>query len=183
MIDTASPTEVVGLGQSGRPTTVHAGRECRSLEDLHAFVARLPFPEHALVLRPRQVPSYGDTLHKGITRLDALERLARPLLAEQGSLWVEVDLRAHRNPTRMGVIQRAGREFAAELATPCPACGAAWFRVVEHLAGLPCSDCGLPTPTTLALRRSCDPCGCAREEPRPDGRRHELPASCPACNP
>jgi hypothetical protein len=159
------------------------GRECSSLEELSTFVARLPFPAHRLVLRPRRAWSPGDSVLKGIAGSSELERHARALLTEHGLLWVEVDLRAHANPTRMQVIARAAREFTDELATPCPACGAAHFRVVEAVPGLPCAECLAPTRSALGLRRACDPCGHTAGSPRPDGRLHEDPTYCDACNP
>ena len=163
--------------------TAHAGRACASLEELAAFVEGAPFPAHALVLRPREVLASGDELHKGITDRAELERRARELLHRHGGLWVEVDLRAHHNPTRMAVIERTARALAAELATPCPRCAEPWFRVVEHVPGLPCSDCGTPTESTRALRRACASCAHSTLEPRADGRTREAPMHCPECNP
>lgn len=163
--------------------TAHAGRSCESLEELDEFLARVPFPDHALVVRPHQVVVPGDEQHKGIDELAELQLHARKLLASRGQFWVEIDLRAHRNPTRMGVIERAGAAFAAELATLCPRCDEPWFRVVEQVAGLPCSECGSATESTRALRRACSPCGHSILEPRPDGRELEEPRHCSTCNP
>jgi hypothetical protein len=159
------------------------GRACSSLDALREFALRLPFPAHRLVLRPHRHWSPGDVLHKGISSHARLEEHAQALLTEHGSLWAEVDLRAHANPTRMQVIARAAREFADELATPCPVCGAAYFRVVEAVRGLPCAECLAPTRSTLGLRRACDPCGHTAASSRPDGRSQEDPTFCDACNP
>lgn len=160
-----------------------AGRACGSLDEVAAFAARLPFPEHRLVLRPREAWQPGDEMLKGIAAHDELRRGAAALLARHGRVWVELDLRAHANPTRMRAIAAAARDFAEELATPCPGCGAAHFRVVEALPGLPCSACLAPTRGVRALRRACAACGQGREDPRPDGRLAEEPAWCDACNP
>ena len=162
---------------------VFAARRCTSLESLLEFIHRQPFPEHALVLRPRERWSPGDRVHKGIAERATLERLARELLAAHGEAWVETDLRAHCNPTRMRALEHAARAFADELATPCPHCLAPHFRVARPLLGLPCGDCGEPTELARALERRCDPCGLSLELPRPDGLTAADPAQCAACNP
>ena len=162
---------------------VFAGRRCESLEALLGFVALQPFPEHALVLRPREHWRTGDGVHKGIVDRPALERIGRALLDAHGELWVETDLRAHCNPTRMRAIERAASAFAEELATHCPGCDAPHFRVLRSLPGLPCSECGEPTELARALERRYDPCGHLAEVARPDGLRAADAAQCGACNP
>ena len=49
------------------------------------------------------------------------------VIAAQGACWVETDMRAMMNPTRMRVIGEAAERFAAELARGCPVCGAFTF--------------------------------------------------------
>ncbi|MCY3004069.1 MAG: hypothetical protein NTV21_19910 [Planctomycetota bacterium] len=162
---------------------VFAGRRCTSLEALLEFVRTQPFPEHSLVLRPRERWSTGHPVSKGVRSREELELAAQALLARFGELWVETDLRAHHNPTRMRAIAAAASEFAAELATPCPRCAAPHFRIARSLPGLPCSGCGEPTDWVRARVRACDPCGHELELPRPDGRTAADPGSCGACNP
>lgn len=162
---------------------VFAGRRCESIEALLAFVALQPFPEHALVVRPREHWRTGDGIHKGLLDRLTLERIGRALLDAHGELWVETDLRAHCNPTRMRAIERAAGAFAEELATPCPHCESPHFRVLRSLPGLPCSECGEPTDMARALERGCDLCGHRAAVARPDGLRAADPAQCGACNP
>lgn len=162
---------------------VFAGRRCTSSAELSAFVGAQPYPEHALVLRPRESWSAGDPVFKGLVKLAELKDRAETLLAEHGEFWIETDLRAHHNPTRMRAIAAAAREFAAELATSCPRCTAPHFRVVRTVAGLPCVACGEPTDLVRARVRGCEICGEERELPRADGRFEAEPGACGACNP
>lgn len=162
---------------------VFAGQLCTSLEALRAFVRKHPFPEHSLVLRPRERWRVGDPVEKGVNSIERLEQAARELLERCGTLWVETDLRAHHNPTRMRAIAAAAREFALELTTPCPACRGPHFRIVRALAGLPCEACGEPTELTRVRVRACEACGHELEIPRSDDRRAADPGSCGACNP
>ncbi len=175
-----------GRGYAHRHATldaVFAGKRCESLAALSAFVALQPFPEHALVLRPSERWRTGDGIHKSIVDRPALERIGRELPDAHGELWVETDLRAHCNPTRMRAFERAASAFAEELATHCPRCETPHFRVLRALPGLPCSVCGERTELARALQRRCDPRGHLAEVAHPDGLRTADAAQCGACNP
>lgn len=175
-----------GLARAHRYLTtevVCGGTACTQWDEVRAFAARVPFPSHGLVLRPEQRWSPGDPVRKDLLDLDALEAAARELLRDHDRLWVELDLRAHRNPTRLRAIERAAHEFASELARLCPRCGAAHYRVVEALPGLPCGECGEPTRSVRARARACADCHAREEEPRADGKLVEDPGFCELCNP
>jgi hypothetical protein len=163
--------------------TVFGGEHCTSVAAVEAFAARMRFPAHGLVLRPQEQWRPGDVLYKGLH--DALELRARAegLIAAHGACWVETDMRAMANPTRMNVIAEAAGRFADELARVCPACGARWFRISSTRSGLPCELCGWPTEGIRAYIRSCVECGHSAAEDRPDGRTTADPRHCPNCNP
>lgn len=163
--------------------TVFGGEECRTLEAVRAFAERMKFPEHQLVLKPTATWHSGDRVIKGISDGDTLQRAARMLLDEHGSVWVESDLRAMSNPTRMRVIGAAAAAFADELARCCPRCGLFHFAITKALWGLPCGQCGFPTKSTRATLRECRGCGQRQEDPRTDGKTFEDPQFCDLCNP
>ena len=163
--------------------TVFGGEECTSWDQVNAFAERMKFPGHGLVVRPREKWTAGDALKKGITGKDALREVTAALITRHGSCWVETDMRAMMNPTRMAVIAETAGRFAQELASTCPACGACWFRITQALPGQPCALCGGPTESTRSIMRTCRSCGCTRSGPRPDGRQVEDPQHCPHCNP
>ena len=143
--------------------------------DLDAFLARIGFPGHGVVLRA------GERIVKGIRDRKTLERAIGQ--AGDQPLRLETDMRAHMNPTRMGEIAKLGEQLALRLATPCPACGAPGFGVVRSETGLACEDCGAPTALTRALVFGCARCAHEETRPRPDGRWAATPAECPECNP
>jgi hypothetical protein len=143
--------------------------------DLDAFLARVGFPAHAIVLRT------GGRIIKGIRERDALERAIRE--AGDHPLRLETDMRAHMNPTRMAEIARLGETLSRRLATPCPACGAPGFGPIRSETGLQCEDCGAPTSLVRALVLGCARCAHEETRPRPDGRAAATPAECPECNP
>jgi hypothetical protein len=159
------------------------GEHATTIDAVRAFAGRMGFPGHGLVLRPAEQVAQGDRIVKGIQDPGQLVREAERFIAGHGGVWVETDLRAMMNPTRMAVITETAERFVRELATPCPACGAVHFRVTGTVIGLLCAWCGTPTEGVRALVRSCWRCGHSEERTRDDGRTTADPQHCPACNP
>ncbi len=163
--------------------TVFGGDECSVWGQVRAFAERMKFPEHGLVVRAREKWIMGDAMKKGITDEGVLRAFTNDMFVQHGSCWVETDMRAMLNPTRMQVIAATAERFAQELATICPACGVCWFRITKALPGLPCELCGWATPSTRAYLRTCNTCAHTSTSPRPDGRTTEEPQHCGNCNP
>ena len=149
-------------------------------ESLDAFLARVGFPAHALIVRPN-AGGRTTALAKGIADRTALERAvaAAAAASPDGRALVETDMRAHLNPTRMGSIA----ELARRLATSCPACAAPGWGRTDVARGLPCGLCGSPTEHVLAEIFACAACPHREERPRRDGLREADPMHCPVCNP
>lgn len=150
-------------------------------DELMSFARGVSFPSHALILRGGPADTSG--IIKGLTRTDELLAGFQTLLERQGSVRVETDMRAMCNPTRMGVIEGAGRKLLGLCLSACPACGHPGFTVREVRTGLPCADCGAPTRGLLARILRCEGCGYRREETHPDGIDPEDPGRCDVCNP
>jgi ribosomal protein L37E len=164
-------------------TTVFGGELCATLGTVRGFAERMHFPEHQLVVRGKERWEPGDLQVKGIADHERLFEVAGKLIADRGSCWVETDMRAMANPTRMAVIAETAERFAKELATCCPRCGEAWFRITSARSGLPCMACGMPTQGVRSYVRTCQGCGHEGHDPRPDGRTTEDPMYCGNCNP
>jgi hypothetical protein len=141
--------------------------------DIAAFLGRIGFPGHALVVKD----AAGTVLASGVQDMGALASLAWP-----GNR-LETDMRAHLNPTRMAAIRALAGRLAARLASLCPACACPGFGQVDVLRGLPCSACGQPTQGVVAIIDGCTACGHRDKRPRPDGVTAASPASCDWCNP
>jgi len=178
-IDDERGIEVTGLAQQ---STRFAHLLTDDWDAAGAFARQAGFPEHHLVVRPH---SEDDTrIEKGLATWDALEAAFQRARgqAENGQVFLENDTRAHAHPTRRDVIRMAAVDLAAKLNSPCPACGAPGFWVVERLAGLPCADCGAPTRETRAHIYGCLKCG-HRETRERVGVAHADPSRCDYCNP
>lgn len=177
LIDTSSGIEVVGTAHGpGR----HVHGVARSLEELRDLAHRAGFPAHGLVIRP-DGPE-GPVASKGIRSWSALRAAFRSArdAASGGVVFVESELRAHLNPTRMEMIARAGADLATRLATPCPGCSLPGFGWSESVPGMPCSECGMATDEPRADLHACVRCPYRHEHPR---QGEAPPARCPWCNP
>lgn len=176
-----------GLEVAGHDTTLdvrYAHVIARSLEDAQGFAARVGFPDHALIVMgcAGEEPSPQAMLAKGIDQPEALAEAVAQAIAASGAAFIETDMRAHHNPTRMAAIARAGADLVSRYLSRCPACAQPGFAVTERIAGLPCGWCG--TPTTLTLREVLTCTACAHCEERAAGDQIAAdPAHCPHCNP
>ncbi|MCA1789588.1 MAG: hypothetical protein LC667_06965 [Thioalkalivibrio sp.] len=149
---------------------------------LLAFAEEAGFPDHHLVLRPDN--DNDPRVFKGIGDVDTLEQSFTSALdtSAQSQVFVETDLRAHCNPTRMQMIALATKDLLARLDSLCPTCGAPGFWLVERIPGLHCTDCGAPTRQTRAEVYGC--IQCPYRETRPlDPGEYADPAVCDWCNP
>ena len=147
-----------------------------------AFARQADFPAHHLVVRPEHEDD--PRMRKGIAAWTALEAAFISALAESanGQVFVETDVRAHTNPTRMHIIRLAAEDLAKKLCSLCPACGTPGFGIVERVTGLPCADCGAPTRETRAEIHGC--LKCAHRETREQAdRQYADPGRCDYCNP
>jgi hypothetical protein len=155
-----------------------------SLAELQAFANKVLFPSHALIMRPNG-PENKNHIYKGINTPDELEVAFKETLkyAETGKVWVETDMRAHLNPSRMQVIQKLAAELAERLAVLCPNCENPGWGKVKVEPGLECRECGFATALIKSEIHGC--CKCQHQEKR-ELAHHLLradPKYCEYCNP
>jgi hypothetical protein len=155
-----------------------------SLEELQKFAQAVQFPSHGLILRPNHQQSKG-VLFKGIDTVGALEVAFKEARkhAPNGQVWVETDMRAHQNPSRMAVIGELAEKMALQLATPCPKCQTPGWGEVRVETGLECRWCGSETELVKAEIFGCPKCEYEERTGRADGLREADPGNCPYCNP
>lgn len=157
------------------------GKEVLSAEELNEFIQSCGFPEHAVILRESSTGM--EYMHKGIRNVDQLHHAFHESMQRFGSAYIETDMRAMYNPSRMKVIEQATKKLINKVLSVCPACAWPGFDVTELKAGLPCSDCRMPTQSTLSIVYSCASCGFSREQLYPKGKEYEEPRFCDYCNP
>jgi hypothetical protein len=149
--------------------------------ELREFATHVGFPSHGLILRNSDGASDG--LFKGLQEEDKLMGAFHSLQKEYGSVFVETDMRAMYNPTRMKMIAKCAQKLIDKINSNCPECATPGFGVGDVICGLPCKLCGLPTRSVLAHLYICNICGCRTEKMYPLDKLDEDPMFCDYCNP
>lgn len=157
------------------------GQEITTEKELLDFAKQAQFPSHALILRT----SKNDTDHmvKGITDAITLKKAFEELIKNSASIFVETDMRAMFNPSRMKVIKKAAKKLIKKIKNTCPECDFPGFDVTEVKKGLPCDLCGNATKSTLSYLYKCPHCSYSKEEMYPNDKQKEDPMYCDFCNP
>jgi hypothetical protein len=150
-------------------------------EMLLKFAKKVKFPSHGLILRKSKEEFNGMT--KGITEFSQLLIAFNQLIKNFNTAYVETDMRAMYNPTRMGVIEIVAKKLVEKIKCTCPACQMPGFGITEVKQGLPCELCNFPTQSTLSYLYICQKCGFNQEEKYPKGKKTEDPMYCDMCNP
>ncbi len=96
------------------------GSEIQTEMELKEFAANANFPSHALILRKSKDDFRG--VVKGINNAEQLNIVFYQLITIEGTVYIETDMRAMYNPTRMKVIKRATKKLAEKINTHCPFC-------------------------------------------------------------
>lgn len=159
-------------------------RAVKSQEELQAFVEAAQFPSHALILRPDD--NYTKSpIYKGIDRQEALiEAFNKSLThSSDGKVWVETDMRAQYNPSRMKVIGELADKLAQRLATQCPACNAPGWGHIKAEKGLRCEYCDQANEMVAHEIYGCTSCDHSETMPRADGLKAAAQMHCVWCNP
>ena len=178
--DRQTGLEVYGLYEGGDTNYGHLATADYSVA--LQFARTIGFPEHRVILRPDDETS--PNLIRDIHTPDGLKEAFQWCAGKSanGTVFLETDMRAYANPTRMKNIERATADLVTKLTRLCPQCGAYGFVVGEIVRGLPCETCGLPSEMTLKYVYSCHSCGHTQDELHPKGSF--CPAKyCQYCNP
>ncbi len=98
LVDKANGIEIRGHSRSTE--TSASGDYVSSIDEAGEFARKWGFPEHGLIIRNSE---NGNIIYKGITTYEELEKRVRQLLGSffAKKVFLETDLRAHMNPTRM----------------------------------------------------------------------------------
>ena len=166
------------IGRELTAKTNFAQVEARSWQEIKAFADRIGFPDHAMIVMNSQE---GPIIAKGIEDARTLSDLALPVIRRRGAVWLESDMRAHFNPTRMESIALATADLARRLGARCPQCGfPGWIPRLR--GGRPCSWCEGPTHESWIEVLYCQLCDRSQEQTIEPVRKAD-PGHCPSCNP
>jgi hypothetical protein len=181
LVDRETGLEVAGHDVSSKTNFAH--QLCTRADQALAFASHCRFPTHGVIVigSTGERPDPKRALMKDIASQAALAEAVHSVIAECGAAFVETDMRAHRNPTRMLAIRRATKELVRSFWRRCPQCGQPGFDVSERVLGLPCGRCGEPTRLPRSEISRCRSCGHHQE--RPVVAAFADPGQCEGCNP
>jgi hypothetical protein len=155
--------------------------EIRSKEELFEFAKNVHFPSHAVIIK--NAKENWNKIEKGIQNFETLEAAFTEFTQHQKSCFIETDMRAHMNPTRMKIIKEAGEKLIQKIKSTCPSCNYPGFGIVRAEAGLKCENCNMPTKSTSAHIYQCKHCDFESQKMFPNGKSTENPQFCDFCNP
>jgi hypothetical protein len=155
--------------------------EIRTKQELKDFAFKANFPSHGLIIR-KSKHDYS-AIEKGITNWQHLSDIFNSYLNDFGSVYVETDMRAMYNPTRMKVIEAATEKLAKKINSYCTVCNTPGLGITAVKEGLPCNLCGFPTRSILSYIYTCQKCNFEKEEKCPNQKQTEDPMYCDRCNP
>lgn len=178
-IDKKNHLEIIGRELTSE--TNFSGKEIKNWKELEDFAHRAKFPSHALILQIKE--KAARQIKKGISDWDTLKSCHYRLNRKGHSLFVDTDMRAEYNPTRMKTIEKAGQSLVEKIQSCCPHCKTPGFSVTKKEQGLPCSLCGSATRSIRNFIYECHKCTFRREEKFPQERYSEDPEHCDLCNP
>lgn len=180
LYDKAEGFEVYGKWESSDTNYSHI--QTSDYDEILRFAENIGFPKHYLIMRPEE--NSIDDIFKGIHQLEdlkyAFEYCSKK--SHQGTVFLETDMRAFANPTRMENIKKATLDLVQKLKQVCPNCGAPGFVVCETINGLPCELCGTPTYLIQKELKRCYRCQNIEELLFPNGR-YASARYCNECNP
>jgi hypothetical protein len=179
LIDKKNNVEIVSRELSIE--TNFAGEYIRNESELQAFAQKIQFPTHAVLIKKSEKDL--EYLQKGISTWDELNQAFSFFLEKFGKAFVETDMRAMYNPSRMKVIEKAMQKMIDKMNSKCPSCHTPGFSITTAIPGLPCENCGAPTRSTLSYVYQCAQCNFTREEKFPHKKTVESATFCDDCNP
>ena len=177
-IDDVLEIEIIG---SSKSAAISSQSKIRNWKELAKFARLNKFPTHHLVLRPDD--ENHPVFQKGISNRIILEEAFNQAmkLSKTKKVYVEHDLRAHANPTRMKNIANATTDLIHKLKSLCPNCHTPGFQITKVKSGLPCAICDMETRETFEKIFTCNTCDYEKSEFVKKEKAD--PAKCDFCNP
>lgn len=157
------------------------GAYISSVEELEDFIEKAKFPEHGLIIRKSKEDF--KSMYKGIHQYKSLIKIFDTYHKKYGRAYIETDMRAHFNPTRMLVIEELTEKLIQKVQSVCPNCQFPGFGKTEAQRGLLCSHCHQPTDSIISYKYQCQHCHYEQTEMYPFQKHYEDPMYCNYCNP
>jgi hypothetical protein len=182
LIDTLNKFEIIGYAES-LETNIE-GRYVNSIDEAIEFADALNFPKFGIILRLDEACNTKD-IYKECVCFDDLKQVVKTLFkkSKDGRIYLETDMRAHRNPLRMKVIKKATMDLIKKIKSKCPNCFVLGYEVVDTELGLECEFCGSKTRIPKYLIYKCRNCKFVSKSRVQENQEFASPQNCSICNP
>lgn len=153
-------------------------------EEANTFLKKALFPSHGIIVRPNYWED-KNIIFKNIKNFIDFEKafsISKEISSDK-KVWLETDMRAYANPTRMRLISILGYLLAKRLSTCCPLCFSPGWGYLKNEQGLPCEYCHFPTEMVRYKVFGCNNCSHQKTLPRKDKLKFAPQIFCTLCNP
>lgn len=157
------------------------GKYVKNNHELFEFSKKVQFPSHGIILRKSKEENID--IIKDIEDYNNLQMHYEKLYKKYGVVYAETDMRAHKNPSRMSVIEKTCLKLVETMKSECPNCHYPGFRITDVLRGLPCELCGNETKSIKSHIYICNKCQYKITIDYPHDKKVEDPGFCDYCNP
>ncbi len=183
LLDRENELEIIGEELSLETNFNH--QVVDNIQQAYDFASKVGFPEHGLVVSYQQIAKDSSDIVKGITTEEKFLKAWNWALnnSPNGKVYLETDMRALYNPTRMKNIEKATYDLLTKIKSYCPQCNIPGFDITKRIKGLPCAMCAMPTTLVHYLIYQCQKCGFSQEKLSPHGIEFADPGQCMYCNP
>lgn len=154
-----------------------------TVDEALTFAEKSGFPDHGIIVRRWKEGKRW--IDKDIeTEKDLIQSVEHFLKWPFTSkIYLETDMRAHKNPTRMQAIEKSTKNLIANANSLCPSCEMPWFIVKEVNWALLCGWCAQATQLPIYEIKRCDSCAYQENVPITKYGEYADPSYCCHCNP
>lgn len=147
------------------------------------FAKKHWFPEHWVIIRLSEKSNFF--IHKNINDENDLKNAINKILSLPfvKKFYIETDMRAHKNPTRMKNIELSINDLVKNIKSKCPKCESPWFIVSDIERWLPCKICLRPTDKPTFEIYTCKKCNFVKKVKIEKYWEYADPWECENCNP
>ncbi len=159
------------------------GKYVSSVEEALFFAEKHDFPSHGLILKFNEKGHFK--IYKDVLTIEDLSNRVKKMLSVPfvKRIFLETDMRAHKNPVRMKAIEQATIDLLKNIQSVCPECTAPGFIAVDFEKGLPCSLCKTPTDLPVYDLYRCEKCHFFNKKEVTKYGKLADPRYCGYCNP
>ncbi len=181
LIDKKNNLEIVAYYENFE--TNNDSKYIYNLDEAFKFAKKNSFPSHGIIVRKTK----NDTkyLFKNIKTKKDLEKKVTEILSlpNNSRVFLETDMRAHKNPTRMKGIKFSVKNLVKNIKSKCPECKTLGFVVTGIEKGLLCGICKTKTNLPKNEISVCSKCNYKQKIKITKYGKFADPGQCEICNP